>query len=303
MKTDKKKVVIFSAAAVIIGFIMHFIPEFMFVTVDQMSHLQYILLETVRFILSYGSVLIFGFLCYGKDKRVLHFVFGFAFGCQVGKALTLSVMDIVSDLLSVVFYIDPVYRTNISVVGGIASALLVLLIFNRQGGCLYTRKVEAENEAHRKNMSPTKAIALICVVSFVCLRVVGYLIIMKGAPLTFDLGGELSYLGGHIADLLVTITAFGLCYLISNMFAENKKAALYCVGFFCFVYSISYVASSVITDAFHIFAYTDSLSYVATVLIFRVGIVALGDIFAVLVAVMLCRFLTGSEKKKSSVEK
>lgn len=294
MDNSHKKVKIMSVAAVIAGAVMYLVPDYFISPVLDRYSIPYCVSEIMKVVLAYAVVFLFGFLCYGKDKRIFRVVFGFALGNQLGMLLFYPVFEIISDLISTLVYIDSVYVAYASFFSGIAVSLLAVLKFNSWDELLFI--CEAEGEARLKNWQPEKAIALICGVTVIAERTIGYLFAAIFTPLTFELEEELTYLGGHIGGLLATVAVLALCVCLCRLFVREKKAILYCMSLFCFVYSIFVVIPMCINDIIIHFVDVNSIPLIAVYVICRLIPFVIGVGIAVALSVIIARCLTDSKK-------
>lgn len=295
MEKGKSKKIFLSLASVIIGYIMYVIPDFMLVQLPENIDVPFIIIEAIRLIFSYGAVAFFGFLYYGKDKRIFRFIFAFAFGLATSSWIFLSVFRIITALISNLIYIDSVYQMNASFLCSVIFTFLLLLKLNGQDELFFSSA--NEGESLRKNYSCEKAIALICGVPFVVNEIVGYPLLRFFVPLTFNLEGEMSQLGGYIGDLFVSLLVLGLCYVVCFILARDKKTILYCMGIFFFVYNLHLPLSTGITDFISAFANTDNMSTAVSYIVCRLIPFVLSSGIALTVGVLIAKYLSASKKE------
>ncbi len=291
MKKSNKKKIILSLAAMVAGLIMYLIPDFL-----EIVNMPYIIAEVLRLILAFGVVALFGFLYYGKDKRIFRFIFAFSF-LTTSSWLFFPVIKIINDLISDIFYIDQAYAMQISFLcGGIVSFLLSLKLNGTDE--IFCRS-DNEDQTFRKNYSCEKAVALICGLPLVATRIAGYVFIRIFAPLTFALEGEMTNLGADIGDLLASLVIFGLCYALCFIFVRDKKAILYCVGFFFFVYNLSLTVSAGVTDIISVLINTDITTSAVSFIAYNIIPSVISIAVALAAGILIARFLTASEKESS----
>ena len=271
------------------------------------SALLNILSTFIQWLLMYGVMSFFGYMCYGKDKRLLRFPLAFAISREIGVTVYIFLKIIFADLLSSVVYIDSSYLMLASTIAAAVICFAVLSAFTKKDALFYD--VNAENEAdpsftalRNKKVygenAYVKIITLVFGISFAVMRlgiIFGYNIF---GNLFLDSVSEAMFnLPFDVLDLIISVAAFGICFLLSRSTCENKMGALYMTALLYFVNAVGQqldyiirptvigLISGIINGFYGIFG--TLVSYIPTYI---------GDIFAIVVAVLIVRALTVSKK-------
>ncbi len=289
-------------------FVQYYVDEFIFSLIED-TWLNGIVALFSKWLLTYGLLLIIGRIYYGRDKRLLRFPLAFAFGSDVGVAAYSLLEVIFTDLLYDRVYVDSSYILIASSLAGIIVGAAALLLFMKKESLCFGASDETEdcvtakrNRAVYGEKSSAVIITLSLGISFLFLRlsvIFGYNIV---ADFVFGsdsvLGESLPF---NLLDLVIGIAVLLVCFLLGRSFSGNNIAAFYLVSLFCFAEYISNLISEIVR--------TPVMTPIADFVSGFYGIPGallsfiptyIGDIVAVLTAVLICRILTGSKEKKTN---
>ncbi len=256
---------------------------------------------------TYGALLVFGLIYYGKDKRILRFPLAYAFGFAVQQVLwaVCKMIEVLIGSVGESGYVDTVYFAAPVLCIGAAVALVTLFVSLRRDA-LFCETADSEGgeltcvpvrrRIHNKNAYAIIT-AIVFGISFFVVRTstrLGYYLAVQASALD-----DAITLRVNIVDVAVCLAEIVVCYLLSLGFCANKKGAFYFLELFLFAGSVSSIfdgfsryALAPVVEAFN----------AADVFVMRVLNyipVAIGDVMAIIISVLAVKWLVAHERKRS----